>query len=92
MGSKKRKAGEGVSQPRQRVKCKATRRKLLQSLTDDDIETIAMKVDTSTEDVLAEFQQKQQNYVVEMVKEMTVLQTSIAKLHTNHSPSTSQQE
>lgn len=64
----------------------------MQILMDDDIDMIAMKVGASIEDALEDFQEKKQNYVSEMAKDMATLQTSIAKLRMDHSPSASLQE
>lgn len=61
-------------------------------MTDDDIDMITRKLGVSTEYALTGFQEWKKKYMAEMEMTMVALQNSIAQLHTDHSPSGSQQE
>jgi len=68
--NKKRAVEEGSSQPGRWVKHKATHPKLDQTLMDDEIDLITLKVGMVIDDVLTDFQKNHKQYMKEIEEHM----------------------
>lgn len=71
---------EGSSQPSKWFKHKATRSKLDQNLTDDEINLIALKFGMEKNDALMDFQKNQKQYVKEMEEQIAKLRDAVTQL------------